>query len=263
MNITESPPPVIDSHAHLGFDRYADDLDAVLERAAAAGVEVIIDVGTDLPSSERARELAGRHPHIFAAAGIHPHDAAAFDDADWPRLAALWADPRVRAIGETGLDYYYDHSPPERQRALFRRHLEAAGEAGLPVVVHCRDAFDDVFALVEDVGIPGGAVLHCFTGGPAEAERAVALGLHLSISGIVTFKNAGALREAVRAIPDDRLLVETDCPYLAPVPHRGKRNEPAFVVETARAVAELRGVAYPDFCALTRANTIRFFRLPA
>ncbi len=254
-------PKLIDSHAHVSFEGFADDLDAVLARAAAAGVDLMLNVGTDLASSLRARDFAHAHPQVWAAAGIHPHEADAFDDADWPRLAALWADPRVRGVGETGLDYYYDLSKRERQRALFRRHLEAAGGVGRPVIIHCRDAFDDLFALVGEVGLPAGGVLHCFTGGPAEAERAVAMGLHVSFAGIVTFKNAGALREAAALVPDDRLLVETDCPYLAPVPWRGKRNEPAFVVETARKLAALRGISYEAVCALTYANTVRLFGL--
>jgi TatD DNase family protein len=252
---------LIDSHAHVTFEGFADDLDGVLARAAAAGVDLMLNVGTDLPSSERARDFAHAHPQVFAAAGIHPHEADAFDDADWPKLEALWADPHVRGVGETGLDYFYDHSKRERQRALFRRHLEAAGPVGRPVIIHCRDAFDDLFALVGEVGLPAGGVLHCFTGGPAEAERAVAMGLHVSFAGILTFKNAEQLREAAARVPADRLLVETDCPFLAPVPHRGKRNEPAYVVETARKLAELRGVSYGEVCALTHANTVRLFGL--
>jgi TatD DNase family protein len=252
-------PRLIDSHAHVTSDKFAADLDAVLDRAAAAGVDLLLDVGTDLPSSERARDFAHARPNVYAAAGIHPHEADAFDDALWPRLEALWADPRVRGVGETGLDYYYDHSQRDRQRALFRRHLEAAGRVGRPVVIHCRDAFDDLFALLGEVGLPAGGVMHCFTGGPAEAELAVAHGLYISFSGILTFKNADNLRAAVPLVPADRLLVETDCPYLAPLPYRGKRNEPAYVVETARKLAELRGSSYEDVCALTRANTLKLF----
>ena len=168
----------------------------------------------------------------------------------------------MRAVGETGLDYFYDFSPRERQQALFRRHLEAAGEVGRPVVIHIRDAYDDALALVADVGVPAGGVVHCFTAGPAECERALALGLHISIPGIVTFKNGDSIRAAIPLVPDDRLLVETDSPYLAPIPHRGQRNEPAFVAHTAARVAEVRGVSVEALTATTRANTIRLFGLP-
>ena len=253
---------LIDSHAHLDGPKFAADLDAVLERAQAAGVDTIITIGVDLATSCAAAGLARRYPSVFASAGVHPHDAGRFDDADWPALAALWAEPRVRAVGETGLDYFYDFSPRERQQALFRRHLEAAGEVGRPVVIHIRDAYDDALALVADVGVPAGGVVHCFTAGPAECERALALGLHISIPGIVTFKNGESIRAAIPLVPDDRLLVETDSPYLAPIPHRGQRNEPAFVAHTAARVAEVRGVSVEALTATTRANTIRLFGLP-
>lgn len=253
---------LIDSHAHLTFDRYDADRAAVLDRATAAGVVAILTIGTDLQSSQAALALAESDPRLFASAGIHPHEADALDDADWPTLAALWRQPRVRAVGECGLDYYYDHSDRGRQRVVFRRHLEAGGEVGLPVVIHIRDAFDDAYADIRAVGLPAGGVVHCFTGGPAECEQALSMGLHVSISGIATFKNATALREAVAMIPADRLLVETDSPFLAPTPHRGKRNEPAFVVQTAREVAKLRGEDFATVCATSRANTIRLFRLP-
>ena len=252
---------LIDSHAHLDGPRFEQDLDAALERAGAAGVDTVIAIGVDLPSSLRARELAYAHPGVWASAGVHPHDAAGFDDDDWPALSALWADPRVRAVGETGLDYYYDRSPRPRQQELFRRHLEVAGEVGRPVVIHVRDAFDDAFAALEAVGVPAGGVVHCFAGGPAECERALALGLHISISGMVTMGFADPIRAAVPLVPDDRILVETDSPFLAPKPHRGQRNEPAYVVHTARRVAELRGVSYETLCGQAVANTERLFGL--
>lgn len=199
---------------------------------------------------------------VFASAGVHPHAVDDFDDDDWPALAALWSHPRVCAVGETGLDYYYDYGDPERQRRLFRRHLVAAKEVGLPIVVHIRDAFDDAFDLIEEVGVQSGGVVHCFTGGPAECDRALALGMHISLSGIVTFKSATSLREAVAQIPADRVLIETDAPYLAPAPMRGRRNEPGYVVHTARAVAALRAVEYDALCRTARENTIRLFGLP-
>ncbi|MEZ4465143.1 MAG: TatD family hydrolase [bacterium] len=253
--------PLIDSHAHLDFDRFDDDREAVLERARDAGVDSILTIGTDLASSLRAVALARAWPRVFASVGVHPHEADAFDDAHWPELTALFRDPRVRAVGETGLDYYYDYSDRGRQQALFARHLELCGEVARPVVVHIRDAFEDTWRLVEAVGLPAGGVVHCFTGGPAECERALELGFHVSLSGVVTFKNAKALREAATLIPADRLLVETDAPFLAPVPHRGKRNEPAFVVHTAREVAALRGESFEALAAATRANTVRLFGL--
>jgi len=254
---------LIDSHAHLDGVKFADDREDVLRRARAAGVVAILTIGVDLASSERAVGLATAHEELYATVGVHPHDAARFDDADWPRLCALFSHPKVRGVGETGLDYFYDFSPRDRQQALFRRQLELAGEVGRPVVIHIRDAYDDAFALIAEVGLPAGGVVHCFTGGPSECERALALGLFVSIPGIVTFKNGDSIRAAVPLIPEDRLLVETDAPYLAPLPHRGRRNEPAFVVETARRVAELRGQPLATLAEVTRRNTCRLFGLPA
>lgn len=253
--------PLIDSHAHLDFDRFDADRDEVLARAWAAGVQAVITIGTDVATSTAAHGLAADHPRLFASAGIHPHEAEAFKDEDWPALEALWAQPKIRAVGETGLDYYYDYAPRERQRILFRRHLEAAARVSLPVVIHIRDAFDDAFEILADVGTPAGGVVHCFTGGPEACERALAQGLHISLSGIATFKGAKDLREAVPMIPEDKLLVETDSPFLTPTPHRGKRNEPAFVVHTAEEVARLRGVSYADLCASTLRNTVELFGL--
>jgi len=254
---------LIDSHAHLDGVKFADDREDVLRRAREAGVVATLTIGVDLASSERAVALATAHDELYATVGVHPHDAARFDDADWPRLCALFTHAKVRGVGETGLDYFYDFSPRERQQALFRRQLELAGDVGRPVVIHIRDAYDDAFALIAEVGLPAGGVVHCFTGGPTECERALALGLFVSIPGIVTFKNGDNIRAAVPLIPDDRLLVETDAPYLAPLPHRGRRNEPAYVVETARRVAELRGQSLAELASLTRANTCRLFGLPA
>jgi TatD DNase family protein len=206
---------LIDSHAHLDFDKFDEDRPDVLARAAAAGVDTILTIGTDLASSRRALALASKAyegVRIFASAGVHPHQADAFDDAHWLDLTALFIHPRVKAVGETGLDYYYDFSDRGRQQVLFKRHLELCGEVGRPIVVHIRDAFEDTWRLVEAVGLPAGGVVHCFTGGPAECEKALSLGFHISISGIATFKNAHELRAAVALIPDDRLLVETDSP---------------------------------------------------
>lgn len=252
---------LIDSHAHLDGEKFAGDREAVLQRARDAGVVAVLTIGVDLASSERAVALASAHDELYATVGVHPHDAAKFDDADWPKLEALWRHPRVRGVGETGLDYFYDFSPRERQQGLFRRQLEVAGTVGHPVVIHIRDAYDDAFELIAAVGLPAGGVVHCFTAGPAECERALALGLYVSIPGVVTFKNGESIRAALPLIPDDRLLIETDSPYLAPTPHRGRRNEPAFVVETARRVAEVRGQTLAEIADLTRANACRLFGL--
>lgn len=252
--------PLIDSHAHLTFDRFDGDRDAVLDRMSAAGVEAAITIGTDVDSSTAAAALADGDARLFASAGIHPHQADAFDDARWGALEALWSRDRVVAVGETGLDYYYDYSDRKRQQRLFRRHLEAAKQRDMPVVIHIRDAFDDAFRIMGEVGARG--VVHCFTGGPEECRIALDLGFYISLSGIVTFKSAKALRSAVPGVPDDRLLVETDAPFLAPTPHRGKRNEPAYVVRTAEEVAALRGQDFAHVCAISRANTQRLFGLP-
>ena len=234
----------------------------MLERARASGVAAVVTVGTDLASSRAACDLAHRYPEQLAAtAGVHPHEAAKAEPEHFPGIEALLGDPRVVAVGETGLDYHYNFSPPEVQREVFRRQLELSGASGLPVVIHLREAFDDGFALIEEIGVPAGGVLHCFTGGPAECERALTLGLHVSLAGVVTFPKATALQQAARQVPEDRLLIETDAPYLAPVPRRGKRNEPAYVVHTAQKVAELRGVAPEVLWASTRDNAVRLFRL--
>ncbi len=250
---------VIDSHAHLHFDRFDDDRDAVIARAQALGVEAIVTIGTYLESSRQAVSLAESHGSIHATAGIHPLAVERFDESHWQTFEEMWANPSVVGVGETGLDYYYTPETSETQRILFERHLKAASIHGLPIVVHIRDAFDDAFALLERHLGPAGGIVHCFTGGPAECERALALGMYVSLSGISTFKNAKSLRAAIPMIPQDRLLVETDAPYLAPVPHRGKRCEPSFVVDTAREVARLRGESFESLCAYTVANTLRVF----
>lgn len=252
---------LVDSHAHLDYPQLADDLEAVLDRARAAGVGQVISVGTDLRSSHAARRIAESHPGVFATAGVHPHEAAKCSAADWPALGSLWRDPRTVAVGETGLDYYYDFAPREVQLEVFRRQLEQGGEHGLPVVIHLRDAYEDAFALIKEVGLAAGGVLHCFSAGPAECETALELGLHVSLSGIVTFPWADSVREAARLIPSHRILVETDAPYLAPAPHRGRRNEPALVVHTARRVAEARREELAVLCQNATENAARLFRL--
>ncbi len=257
--------PLVDSHCHLDQDAFDDDRDAVIARARAAGVHRMITIGAGGPlaSNRAAVALAEHDPDIFAAVAVHPHDASEITADTYTALRALWAHPKVVAVGETGLDYYYRHSPPETQREHLRRFVREAGRAALPLVIHCRDAFPDLLAILreEDAAAIGG-VIHCFSGTRAEAEACLALGFALSFSGIVTFKNADDLRDVVRATPPDRLLIETDAPFLAPVPHRGKRNEPALVRYVAEEVARATERPLAEVAALTSANTERVFRLP-
>jgi TatD DNase family protein len=258
--------PLIDSHCHLDQDAFAADRQAVIARARAAGVERLITIGAGGPlaSNHAAVALAEADAHVFAAVAVHPHDAADVTDGTYEELRKLWSHPKVVAVGETGLDYYYRHSPPETQRAQLRRFVREALRAGLPLVIHCRDAFPDLLPILraEDAAAVGG-VIHCFSGTRDEAEACLALGFHLSFSGIVTFKNADELRGVARMTPPDRLLIETDAPFLAPTPHRGKRNEPALVRQVAEEVARVRDCDLAEIASLTVRNTERVFRLPA
>jgi TatD DNase family protein len=258
--------PLIDSHCHLDQDAFDDDRAAVIARARDAGVGRMITIGAGGPlaSNHAAVALAEADRDIFAAVAVHPHDASEITDDTWPALRELWSHPKVIAVGETGLDYYYNHSTPETQRAHLRRFVREAGRAGLPLVIHCRDAYPDLLGIFheEDAAAIGG-VIHCFSGTAAEAEACLALGFALSFSGIVTFKNAGVLREVARTMPLDRLLIETDAPFLAPIPHRGKRNEPALVRCVAEEIARARALPLAEVAAITSANTARAFRLPA
>lgn len=245
-------------------DAFAADLDAVLDRAAAAGVQTIVAVGYDLASSEAAVALAATRSGIFATVGVHPNYLAEAP-ADWlARLCDLAGAARVVGIGETGLDHYRTYTPPEQQRQGFLAHLALAADLGLPVVVHCRDAESELLSVLEErrgrPKAPG--VLHCFSGTPDTMQTAVAAGYYISLAGTVTFKNAGALRAVAAAVPANRLLVETDCPYLSPMPHRGQRNEPARVRLTAACVAEARGVPLELVAAQTTANAARLFEWP-
>ena len=257
---------LIDSHAHLDSDDYAGELDAVVSRARAAGLERIVCIGLwRAPGSfGNALELAAASPGFFSAtAGVHPHECARVPEEDWRRLEDLSCDPRIVGIGETGLDFHYDHSPRPAQEAAFRRSLAIARNCEKPVVVHVREADQACARILREEGVPSaGGVIHCFTGDARAARTYLDLGLFISVAGVVTFRTADAIREAVKIVPCDRLLVETDCPFLAPSPHRGKRNEPAFVVETARKVAELWGATEDEVAAATTANAKRLFRIP-
>ncbi|HEY6837728.1 MAG TPA: TatD family hydrolase [Geobacteraceae bacterium] len=252
---------LIDSHAHIYGHEFTEDFDAMLERAAAAGVSQIVVVGADIESSRAAVDLALRHEHIFAAVGIHPHDAERVTDTcyDIIRQLAL-SSPKVVAIGEIGLDFYRDRSPRDLQEKVFRRFIRLAREVSLPIIVHDRDAHERVERiLVEEKAPEVGGVLHCFSGDLAMAQRCIELGFYLSIPGTVTYPSNEMLRDVVRGVKTERLLVETDCPYLSPVPHRGKRNEPAHVRLTAEKVAELKGLSLEDVGRITSRNAKALF----
>lgn len=252
---------MIDSHCHLVYKGLVEDQAGVIERARAAGVTGMLNISTREREWVDVIGVAERHNDIWASIGIHPHEADEHPEMDCARLVAAAAHPRVVAIGETGLDYYYDHSDRARQQESFRVHLAAARETGLPVIVHTRDAEEDTLALLREAREEGeyGGVIHCFTASGAFADAALELGLYISISGIVTFKNARDLQETAARLPRERLLIETDAPFLAPVPHRGKPCEPAFVADTARFLASLRGEDVDDLAAYTAANFCRLF----
>ncbi len=261
-----APTGLIDSHAHVDAPQFDGDRAAVLERARAAGLEAIILVGAagDLATAQRTVELAESAPDLYATVGVHPHEACKRDDSWWPALCELARRDSVVAVGESGLDYHYDLSPRAVQQQCFAEHIALAHRVGKPLICHIREAHDDARRLLTEAGTPpAGGVIHCFTGTPKDAARYVDMGFHISFSGIVTFKGASAapVREAARAVPLHRILVETDCPYLAPVPMRGKRNEPAYVVHTAAAVAAERGIPLAELAEATVANTRSLFAL--
>lgn len=250
-----------DSHCHLNYKGLVEDQAAVLVRARGAGVSAMLNISTREREWDDVLATAEREDDVWASVGIHPHEADAHSHVDTAKLVARAAHPRVIGIGESGLDYYYDHSDRARQLDSFRAHIAAARETGLPIIVHTRDAEDDTAAILSEEMAKGAftGVIHCFTASAAFADRALELGLFISISGIVTFRNAAALQATARALPADRLLIETDAPFLAPVPHRGKPGEPAFVADTARFLADLRGEAVETLAARTRANFFTLF----
>ena len=251
---------LIDSHCHLDFPEFAPELDDVVARAKSAGVGTMLTIGTRLRAFAGVRAVAERFADVWCTVGVHPHEASEEPLDEATSLIAETSHPKVVGIGEAGLDYYYEHSPREPQIRNFRAHIEAARATGLPLIVHARDADDDLCEILSAEMERGRftGLIHCFSSGRKLAETALALGLYISISGIVTFKKADELRAIVADVPLDRLLVETDAPYLAPMPLRGKRNEPAFVVHTANAVAVLKNV---EPRALADATTENFFRL--
>ncbi|MBN1660884.1 MAG: TatD family hydrolase [Anaerolineae bacterium] len=261
---------LIDTHAHLDFHQFDHDRDAVLRRARDAGVRTIITIGTDVATSRAAVNLAARYAGLFATVGMHPHDAKALDGEALAALRDLGRRPEVVAIGEIGLDFYRDRSPHDVQRRAFRAQLAWAAALGKPVVIHDRDAHDEVMSILVDwaaglkrTPLAGRAgVLHTFSGDVSMARRALAAGFYISVSGPVTYKNARDLPDVVRTVPLDRLLVETDCPFLAPEPHRGKRNEPAYVSFVASRIADLKGVPIDQVARATTENARRLFQLP-
>ena len=246
---------LVDSHCHLTGGQLENDQDAVLERARLAGVTGFVAVGTDLADCRRVLELAGRQPQVQASLGLHPHEASAWDPAAARELEALVQDPRVRFVGETGLDWHYDLSPREVQEAVFRDHIRLARRCGKPVMVHTREAPAETLRILAEEGAGQvGGIIHCFSEDRAFAAGALDLGFHLSFSGIVTFKNAAGIREVAAWAPEDRILVETDSPYLAPVPFRGKPNEPAYVTHVTAQVARLRHLAPERLAEITTRN---------
>ena len=252
---------LIDSHCHLDFPELAGDEEGVLARARTAGVGGMLTIGTRLDQFERVRAIAERHGNIWCSVGVHPHEAKEEGQRTPDRLIEATHHPKVVGIGETGLDFYYEHSPRDEQAESFRAHIAASRHTGLPLIVHTRDADRETIDILEEEAGKGAfpGLIHCFTSGPEVARCALALGFYISISGIVTFKAAEDLRGIVRDIPLDRLLVETDSPYLAPVPKRGKTNEPAYVAHTAAKVAELKGVSVAELEAATTTNFFRLF----
>jgi TatD DNase family protein len=253
---------VIDSHCHLDFPDFAEEIDAIVARAHAAGVERMVTISTRVSHGATYQALAERFPGVYFSIGAHPHQAAEEDPIDAATIRRFAAHPKCVAIGEAGLDYHYNYAPRDVAERVFRAQIGLARELDLPLVIHAREADDDMAKILREEMAAGhfGAVLHCFTSSRALAETGLELGLYVSFSGVLTFKNSAELREIARDVPLDRVLVETDAPFLAPVPNRGKRNEPSFVVSTARTLAEAKGVSFEEIAAATRSNTLDLFK---
>jgi len=260
----------VDSHAHLDGKQFDSDREDVIARARQAGVRTMVAIGNGdgPPKFDAGIHLAEQYPFMFATIGVHPHEARLADDASYHEMARLAQHPKIIAWGEIGLDYFYDHSPRETQKQVFARQMELATAAKLPIVIHCRpsdgsdNAWEDCLGMIKDHWAPNGlgGILHCFTGNAAQAKRALDMGFMISFAGNVTFPKAQQIRDAALEVPVDRMLIETDAPYLAPVPHRGKRNEPAFVKETARRLGELRGLSTEEIGEQTSRNFYNFFK---
>lgn len=269
-NDIASPPPstfnlqpsasFIDTHCHIEMKEFDPDREEVIKRAREAGLEALITIGSDLEGTLKGVRLAESHDFIYCSVGIHPHEAKDVTDQTYSLLKELVQKKKVIAVGETGLDYHYDHSPRELQRAVFRKQLELADETGLPVIIHSRQADADTLKIVRESGISQG-VFHCFSGDADMAEQVMAMGFYISIAGPVTFKKALGLQEVARMISDDYLLIETDAPYLAPEPFRGRRNEPAYMLNTAKKIADLRGISLQDLARITTLNARRLFNI--
>jgi TatD DNase family protein len=246
---------LVDSHVHLDHEQFRPDLDALIDRAHDQGITRLLTIGTGdgPPKLDCAIELAAKYPGVYATVGVHPHEASKANAATFDNLRALLAERSVLALGEIGLDYHYDFSPRDVQREVFVEQMRIARHANKPIIIHTREAWPDTLDLLRREWT-GPGIMHCFTGDEAQAREALAIGFHLSFGGVLTFKTAEAVRQAAAIVPDDRLLVETDAPYLAPVPHRGKRNEPAFMMETVRRLAQVRGTEPEHIAAVTSAN---------
>lgn len=256
-------PTLVDSHCHLDDPRFAADVDAVVDRAREAGVAWMMTIGTGdgPPDLAAAIRLADRFENVFATVGIHPHDAAKATPESLKHLEELTRHPKVLALGEIGLDYHYDHSPRDVQREIFAAQMDIAARAAKPIVIHTREAWTDTFAALEQHWAPArGGIMHCFSGGPLEAERSLGLGFYLSFAGMLTYPKSLEIQQAACVTPHERMLVETDAPYLAPIPHRGKRNEPAFVAHTARKLAELRNETLEFVAQTTSQNWLDLLR---
>lgn len=253
--------PLVDSHCHLDFPDFAEELDAIVDRARAAGLVRMVTISTRVAKLDGLLKITETYPDVYCSVGTHPHNAHEELDVTVGDLVRLSENSKVVAIGEAGLDYFYDNAPREAQAQGLRTHIGAARETGLPLVIHSRDADDDMIAILEDEMAKGAfpALLHCFSSGRKLAEAGIAMGLYVSFSGILTFKRSEEIRDIAKDLPADRLLVETDAPYLAPMPYRGKRNEPSFVVNTAKVLAETRGVSFEEMARQTNDNFFRLF----
>lgn len=252
---------LIDSHCHLDFPEFVEDRDDVIRRAREVGVRLMLTISTKITEADKIISLAEAYEDLVCSIGIHPHEAGSEPETSADELARIAAHPKVVGIGETGLDYYYEHSPREAQKKNFQSHISASRDTNLPLIVHARDADTDTATILEEETAKGSfpGLIHCFTAGPELAERALNIGMYISFSGIATFKNAQEIRDVIEIVPLDRILVETDAPFLAPTPHRGKRNEPSFVRHTAELIADIKGISYQEFIDISGTNFFKLF----